>query len=52
MSLSFDFAGLLENAATFVNGIFPAYALPLGIILAMGILTFVVGAFSGIFRRK
>jgi hypothetical protein len=51
MSLSFDFSGLLHNAATFVNGLFPVYSLPLGISLAMGILGVLVASFTGIFHK-
>lgn len=38
MSLSLDFSGLLEQAGTLINGLFPLFIVPLGITLGMALL--------------
>ena len=50
LSFSLDFSGVFSNASMIVNGLFPVYLLPLGITLGLGILGYIVRAFSGIVR--
>jgi hypothetical protein len=38
MSLSLNFDGMLDNASTIINGLWPVFVLPVGIALGMGLL--------------
>jgi len=38
MSLSLNFDGLLAQAGTIINGLFPLFLVPLGITLGMALL--------------
>lgn len=44
MSLSLDFSQVWTQASDFVNNMWPVFMVPLGIILGVGLLKFVVGA--------
>lgn len=47
MSLSLDFSQVWTQASDFVNNLWPVFMIPLGIILGVGILNFVVKALKG-----
>lgn len=38
MSLSLDFTGMLGQAGTIINGLWPVFIVPVGIALGMGLL--------------
>jgi hypothetical protein len=38
-------------ASSIVTGLFPIYLLPLGIVIGIGILGLIVGAFKGVFKN-
>jgi hypothetical protein len=50
LSFSLDFSGVFANASTIITGLFPVYLVPLGIALGIGILSYIVKAFSNIIR--
>lgn len=49
MSLSLDFSGMLENAGQLVNGLFPAFLIPIGFGVGMGILRVILGEIRKLF---
>ena len=50
LSFSADlFSGVFDMASTIVNGLFPVYLIPLGIMLGIGILGIIMKAFKGVF---
>jgi len=50
LSFSADlFSGVFDMASTIVNGLFPVYLIPLGIMIGIGILGLIMKAFRGIF---
>lgn len=42
MSLSLDFSGLLSQAGTIINGLWPVFIIPVGIALGMGLLSRII----------
>lgn len=42
MSISLDFGPLLTNAGQIINGLWPVFALPVGIVLGMGLLGWII----------
>jgi len=51
LSFSTDlFSGVFDMASTIVNGLFPVYLIPLGIMIGIGILGLIMNAFKGTFR--
>lgn len=42
MSISLDFSSLLSNAANIINALWPVFALPIGIVLGMGLLGWII----------
>lgn len=42
MSLSLDFSGLLQQAGTIINGLWPVFIIPVGIALGMGLLSRII----------
>ena len=44
MSLNLDFSNLWSQASEFVNNLWPIFVIPLGMILGIGILGFIVKA--------
>lgn len=47
MSLSLDFTQVWTQASSFVNNLWPVFVIPLGILLGVGILNFIVRAMKG-----
>lgn len=43
MSLSLDFTGMLSQAGSIINGLWPVFVLPVGIALGMGLLSKIIG---------
>ena len=43
MSISLNFDGMLENASTIINGLWPVFVVPIGIALGMGLLGKIIG---------
>lgn len=48
LSFSLDFSGVMTTVSSLVNGLFPIYLLPVGIVLGIGILTMLGKAFKSI----
>lgn len=44
MSLNLDFALVWSNASDFVNNMWPIFVVPIGLLLGVGILNFIVRA--------
>ncbi len=42
MSLSLDFSGMLSQAGTIINGLWPVFIIPVGIALGMGLLSRII----------
>lgn len=42
MSLSLDFGGMLAQAGSIINGLWPVFVLPVGIALGMGLLSKII----------
>jgi len=42
MSLSLDFSGMLSQAGSIINGLWPVFVLPVGIALGMGLLSKII----------
>ena len=42
MSLSLDFSGMLNQAGSIINGLWPVFVLPVGIALGMGLLSKII----------
>lgn len=42
MDLSLDFDGLLGQASTIINGLWPVFIIPVGIALGMGLLSKII----------
>jgi hypothetical protein len=42
MSLNLDFSEIWTQASSFVNNLWPIFVIPLGMILGIGILSFIV----------
>jgi hypothetical protein len=42
MSLSLDFTGMLGQAGTIINGLWPVFFIPVGIALGMGLLSKII----------
>ena len=42
MSLNLDFTQIWSQASAFVNNLWPIFVIPLGMILGIGILSFIV----------
>ena len=42
MSLSLDFTGMLHQAGTIINGLWPVFIFPVGIALGMGLLSKII----------
>jgi hypothetical protein len=42
MSLSLDFSGMLAQAGSIINGLWPVFVLPVGIALGMGLLSKII----------
>jgi hypothetical protein len=51
MSLSLDFTSFLTNASTIINGLWPIFALPVGIGLGMGLLGWIVAEIMKAVKR-
>jgi hypothetical protein len=51
MSLNLDFSYVFSTASTLVSSLFQAYAIPLGIGLALGILGIITAAFGKLWSR-
>jgi hypothetical protein len=51
MSLNLDFSAVFSTASTLVGSLFQAYAVPLGVGLALGILGIITAAFSKLWKR-
>lgn len=47
MSLSLDFSQIWTQASDFVNNLWPVFMVPLGFILGIGILNFIIKALRG-----
>lgn len=47
MSLSLDFSQVWTEASTFVNNMWPIFVIPLGLILGVGILNFIIKTLKG-----
>jgi hypothetical protein len=47
MSLSLDFSQVWTQASEFVNNLWPIFVIPIGIVLGVGILNFIVKALKG-----
>lgn len=47
MSLNLDFSQVWTQASDFVNNLWPIFVIPLGIVLGVGILNFIVKALKG-----
>jgi hypothetical protein len=43
MSLSLDFGGMLAQAGSIINGLWPVFVFPIGIALGMGLLSKIIG---------
>jgi hypothetical protein len=43
MSLSLDFTGMLAQAGSIINGLWPVFVFPIGIALGMGLLGKIIG---------
>jgi len=43
MSLSLNFDGMLTQAGTIINGLWPVFVVPIGIALGMGLLGKIIG---------
>lgn len=43
MSISLNFDGMLNNASTIINGLWPVFVVPIGIALGMGLLSKIIG---------
>lgn len=43
MSLSLDFSGMLAQAGSIINGLWPVFVFPIGIALGMGLLAKIIG---------
>lgn len=46
-TLSLDFSQIWEQAVSFANMLWPVFVVPIGIVLGVGILNFVVKAVKG-----
>lgn len=42
MSLNLDFSEIWTQASSFVNGLWPIFVIPIGMVLGIGILSFIV----------
>jgi len=42
MSLDLDFSEVWTQASTFVNNLWPIFVIPIGMVLGIGILSFIV----------
>jgi len=42
MSLNLDFSQVWSQAASFVNNLWPIFVIPIGMVLGIGILSFIV----------
>lgn len=42
MSFSFDWDAIWSQTSNIVNGLFPVFAIPIGLALGMGILAYIV----------
>jgi len=51
MSLSLDFSGMLDQAFTIINGLWPVFVLPIGFTLALGLLAWIVREVGSAVRR-
>lgn len=50
LSFSLDMTGVFSTASTIINGLFPAYLIPLGISLGIGIIGVIAVMFSKVVR--
>jgi len=50
LSFSLDMSGVFNTATTIINGLFPAYLIPLGITLGIGVLGLIAATFSKLLR--
>jgi len=51
LSFNLDFSGVFDMASTMINGLFPVYLVPLGIMLGLSILAIIMKAFKSISVR-
>jgi len=47
VSLSLDFSGMLDQAFSLINGLWPIFVLPIGFTLALGLLAWIVKEVTG-----
>ncbi len=47
MSLDLDFTQVWTQASSFVNNLWPIFVIPIGMVLGIGILSFIVKAIKG-----
>lgn len=51
MSLSLDFTGMLTQAFTIINGLWPVFIIPIGFTLGLGLLAWIVDEVSKSVKR-
>jgi len=42
MSLSLDFSGVMSQAGTIINSLFPVFVIPVGLALGIGLLSKII----------
>ena len=47
LSFSMDWTAVMDTASSIINGLMPIYMVPLGIVLGMGLLAYIVRAIKG-----
>lgn len=47
MSLSLDFNDVWAQASSFVNNLWPVFVIPIGLLLGVGMLNFIMKALKG-----
>jgi hypothetical protein len=47
MSLSLDFGQVWAQASEFVNNLWPVFVIPIGLLLGVGMLNFIMKALKG-----
>lgn len=54
MSLSFsvDWPGIFQTASSIINGLFPVYMVPLGLMLGVAVLGLIVRAFKSVLGNR
>jgi len=48
LSFSVDWAAIFDTASSIINGLFPVYLIPLGLMLGVAVLGMIVKAFKSV----